>query len=202
MNSQHASSLILGYPRYIVGFDFRIGKQDQDIFPATIDNQVWPRQPIDHASLDENGFNLFDGPIKKITTGRPQINSVLVAFDLPVIFVDALAATFGIVPLPVNLLSARAWIFLGFDIIDARTQSSGIYSFDWAEEEFTFIIKKLSLQLNKNGLVDNETNAIKAAIFFDSLVKEHAPFAPCGVWVNRKNDLWDSKGELGQRSRP
>ncbi|MHB8847538.1 MAG: hypothetical protein ACYC43_03760, partial [Burkholderiales bacterium] len=60
----------------------------------------------------------------------------------------------------------------------------------------------LALTLNKNGLVDNETNAIKAAIFFDSLVKEHAPFAPCGVWVNRKNDLWDIlKGEPGQ-SRP
>ena len=186
MNSQHASSLILGYPRYIVGFDFRIGKQDQDTFPATIDNQVWPRQTISPA-LDENGFNLFDGPLKKITAAQHQIDSVLVAFDLPVIFVDTLAATFGIVPLSVNLLSAnRAWTFLGFDIVDARTQSSGIYSFDWVEEEFTLIIKKLSLQLNKHGLVGNEANAIKAAIFFDSLVKEHAPFAPCGVWVNRK----------------
>ncbi len=190
MRSQHASSLIFGYPRYIVGFDFRMGKQDRDTFPATIDNQIWPRHMVDHASLDENGFNLFDGPLEKITAVQPRIDSVLVAFDLPEIFVDALAATFGIVPLPVNLLSAsRAWIFLGFDVVDARTQSSGIYSFDWTEEEFACIIKKLSLQLNKNGLVDNEVNAINAAIFFDLIVKEHAPFAPCGVWVNRKIDL-------------
>jgi hypothetical protein len=187
MGKWSAGSLTMGYPRNIIGFDLRVCTRGQRTFSATIDNQVWPRQTNEGSLLEENGFNLFDGPLEKIDTiGLPK-DSVLVAFDLPVALVNTLASTFGIVPLSINLLSGdKRWKFFGYDVVDARTQSSGIYSFDWTEKELADMRGRLSLSLNSNGLVDDESLAIKSAISFDLLVNEHAPFAPCGVWVNQR----------------
>jgi hypothetical protein len=160
--------------------------QGKRVFPATIDNQVWPRQTNKDALLVENGFNLFDGPLEMIDRVQLLQDSVLVAFDFPVALVNSLASTFGIVPLPIDLLLAdESWTFLGYDIVDVRTQCSGIYSFEWTEMEFADICKRISLTLNSAGLVDDESLAIQAAVSFDLLVNEHAPFAPCGVWIDR-----------------
>jgi hypothetical protein len=184
MGKWSAGSLIAGYPRCIVGFDYRVWMQDQGTFPATIDNQMWPRQAIENSRLEENGFNLFDGPLEKIYAVQPPQDSILVAFDLPVVLVSTLASTFGMVPLPIGQLAAKgSWKFLGYDVVDPRTQSSGFYSFDWTKTEFASMCNRLSLGLNAGGLVDDELLAIKAAVSFDLLVSEHAPFAPCGVWI-------------------
>ena len=194
MSRWSAGSLVAGYMRSITGFDLRVWSQTEGTIPATIDNQVWPRQTAEELMLEENGFNLFDGPIEEINTLQLPENSIPVAFDLPAELVNLLASTFGIVPLPVNLLSGdQSWEFLGYDVVDARTQSSGIYSFDWSEAEFAEMRARLSLSLNVNGLLDDEALAIKAAISFDLMVEEHAPFAPCGVWVCQKPKIKGSR---------
>ncbi len=184
MSPWSAASLMAGYPRSVVGFDFRVWMQDQGNCRATIDNRVWSRQPIQDCLLATNGINLFDGSVAQFSRIKAPRDSIRVAFDLPTALVKTMASTFGIVPLVPSVLSPdKGWKFIGYDIIDARTQSSGLYSFDWTKTEFASMRSRLSLDLNSRGLVDDELLAIKCAIFFDTQVTEHAPFAPCGIWV-------------------
>lgn len=188
MSKWSAASLMAGYPRCAVGFDFRVWMQDQRTLPATLDNQVWLRHLVEDSLLEVNGINLFDGPLEQINAVQLPKNSIRVAFDLPAALVNTLASTFGIVRLPLSLLTVdKGWMFIGYDIVDARTQSSGFYSFDWTKAEFASICSRLDLRLNNVGLVDNESLAIKSAIFFDLIVSDHAPFGPCGIWVASKD---------------
>jgi hypothetical protein len=225
MNKWSADSLIMGYERCIVGFDYRAWQnqimmpaticdqyrtwiQDRGIFPATIYDQIWPckhtknslleegrnglnlyqewprRGAIQNSLLQENGVNLFYKLREKIKIEPQPRDSILVAFDFPVTLVNTVASMFGIFPLPLNLITSdKGWKFLGFDVADIRTLCSGFYGFDWTETEFSDMCTQQSLSLNGRGLIDDELFAIKSAIAFDLLVSEHAPFAPCGVWI-------------------
>lgn len=214
MSIWSANLLTSNYPKCIVGFDLRSSpKVFEEIskasafqssgnlgggkkFIATIDNQVWPEQINSRWAVYQHGLNLFDRPLEKVDGLEFPINSMPVAFDLPITLASTLVSTFGVVLLPIELVSEnKDWEFIGYDIVDARTQCSGIYSFDWSETELADILNRLSLPLNKNGLVDDELLAINAAIAFDIVVKEHAPFAPCGVWI--KNSATSHAGKSG-----
>lgn len=181
MRNWSARELFPGYVRSIAGFDFRRWSAAEKNIP-TIDAEVWPRTSVTGATTDQNGLNLFDHAIQAGST--VPANSIQAAFDFPQELISALASTFGIVPVPIDeIKSAGRWGFLGFDIVDVRTQSSAFYSFDWSPPELQDLFAQLSLVMNVSGLVEDETVAIRASAEFDSVVKEHAPFAPCGVWV-------------------
>ncbi|MDR2924553.1 MAG: hypothetical protein LBU76_01115 [Azoarcus sp.] len=224
-----AASLMAGYQRCIVGFDYRgwqdqeklpilffdqyrIWMQDRGIFPATVDDQIWQCKTTENSQLEDgkNGFNLyqewpyremnrnslqkenefylFKKLFEKINNEQSPKNSILVAFDFPVTLVNTIADSFGIYPLSVDLIiSDKNWNFLGYDVADIRLLCSGFYGFDWTEIEFDDICSKQCLNLNSRGLIDDELLAIKSSISFDILVREHAPFAPCGVWVCTSN---------------
>lgn len=181
MRNWSAHELRPGYVRSIAGFDLRLWPAAEKNM-ATIDAEVWPRVSSIGSTSDQNGLNLFDRAIE----GRVPAQAIQAAFDFPQELIRALASTFGVVAAPIEYMkSAAGWEFLGFDIVDARTQSSAFYSFDWSPSELSDLLRQLSLTLNVAGLIEDEAVAIRASAEFDTVVKEHAPFAPCGVWVQR-----------------
>lgn len=184
MRRWSASSLSAVFSRVVIGFDIRQCPQDGKII-ATINSEKWPRpENLSSDAADENGLNLFLSVPTELTRLFP--NARPVAFDLPTDLVNSLASTFGLIPLPLNEVSATGeWEFAGYDVVDPRTQSSAFYSFDWSESELLSLLGRLSLTLNRLGIVDDVDAAIRAAIAFDKEIPEHAPFAPCGVWVHR-----------------
>lgn len=204
MSNWTAKTLMTGYDKCIIGFDLRIpldicsekieSKIIQSNDPlssnrkcvATIDNEIWPEKINEHLTAYQHGLNLLDRPFEKIEGFEFQMDLVHVAFDLPIKLAKTLVSTFGVDIYSIEIIKNKNWKFFGYDIIDARTQCSGMYSFDWSGKEFVDILNQLSLKLNDYGLVDDESCAIKSAIHFDSIIKEHAPFSPCGIWVRKE----------------
>ncbi len=175
-----------GYSRCLIGFDFRERLVAHGKIPATLDPEVWRRVSIQHSAPDENGFNLYDVTPENALLSE---NATLVAFDIPQSLAALLASSFGVVALPIQSASADlGWTFLGYDVVDVRTQSSGFYSFQWTNVERDDLLRRLASPLNPFGLLDSELSAINASRVFDALVKEHAPFAPCGVSVKRVSE--------------
>lgn len=169
------------YGRCLVGFDVR--ELRKEAVPASLSAAVWQQAKAAgevEAADFANGFNLFIviDPLLGLS-GEHQV----VAFDLPTSLVGVIAATFGLRPLP--LPSVDAWSFLGFDVVDPRTQSSAIYDLPSA--------KPNAVLLNASGLIDDEFSAIQTALAADARVPEHAPFCPCGVWLRAKGH---AKGQV------
>lgn len=191
--------LFSGYKRSIIGYDLRRKSSDYDYFsnsnsfshldiknkkfPATIDNQVWP-EVDDKYKLESqcNGFNLFDKISIEIQKKCQESNAVIVAFDIPSELAIDLTSTFGLLPQPLDTVE-QSWRFLGYDIVDIRTQSSAIFSFSWTENEIIAIFQKLSIKLNGYGLIQGELDALRISSGFDKMIPEHSPFAPCGIWI-------------------
>jgi len=169
-----SETLQAGYARCVVGFDARQPRTEQS--PASLSPVAWQRAELDQADDGSfaNGFNLFIAvePLLALHGGIQ-----VVAFDLPMSLTDVVLSTFGLCPLP--LPSLNEWSFLGFDIVDPRTQSSAIYDFSMAAAH--------EIRMNENGLIEDEVSAIKAAVLAESMIPEHAPFCPCGVWVKKTN---------------
>lgn len=196
MSRWSAGDLHPGYHRCLVGFDVRSSRPIcatlvsqppgcEDSFIATVDNQIWPEQ-IDASSMAlQHGFNLFESPPEEIGI-KIDNDAVVVAFDLPESLATTLISTFGLAPIGVEYVAGSSeWELVGYDVVDIRTQCSGFYSFNWTKQELEDALGKLSLTLNCYGLVDEESLAIKASVVFDSMIIEHAPFAPCGVWIKQ-----------------
>ena len=165
-----------GYERCLVGFDVR--ELRKAIAPASLSTSAWNQAKAAQQVEDTdfaNGLNLFIAinPLRHLR-GDLQV----VAFDLPSSQAIAIASTFGLRPLPLS--TVEAWSFLGFDVVDPRTQLSAIY--DLAAMTSSEVL------LNESGLIDDETAAIKAALSADTQVPEHAPFCPCGVWLKTMSE--------------
>jgi len=195
-----ALSLTTSYERCVIGLDLRISdrkyetmdaphsllfhKKNITHLPATLDNLIWTRPSwIEEKDGFLNGLNLFDYTTFERLIDRPTLGYVIVAFDLPRGLVDKIQSTFQPDNRPIEDLIKNNWIFLGYDVIDVYTQSSGLYSFNWSDLEFSSLIERTPSGLNKQGLIDDVLAAIKASIYLDSFIEGHAPFAPCGVWV-------------------
>jgi|GEM_PF-6854863 len=191
-----------GYEKSIIGFDVRvkpsIDQQDRSEIPylgtwydkpsirLTIDPLVWPSLVNYDEPGEHNGFDLLDNIPVKPEGCQPEREKVLVAFDLPTEFAKKLAPTFGLKLIPMETISfGESFEFCGFDVVDPSTTSSIFYSFNWDEYEIVQILKKGSLKLNSWGIIDNEKDAIEASKAFDKKIPEHAPFAPCGIWIKK-----------------
>lgn len=201
MNIWSAKTLKIGYAKRIAGFDFRSLLDCNPVIAgnspltsssmhegneclATLDNQIWPQVEFPNFSGDSNGFNLFDS-LEECEHFTYKSKSLLAAFELPMALIDLLSSTFGVVASSFDLNATRSgWIFLGYDVVDIRTQSSAIHSFASSEIEFDNLLVKIKSNLNLYSLIINESESIEASIAFDYLLPEHAPFAPCGIWIS------------------
>lgn len=200
MTGWSSRQLQRGFDRTVVGFDSRarvdplrvdslgivVGRSIQlggeRWVPSTIDSEVWSRTAGEDLLKETNGLNLF--PSTQLVGKAAHGNDVaLIAFDLPRHLVEEIATTFGLNQSA--QFSPDEWEFLGFDIVDPRTQSSALYSFEWSRDEMIKHVSALNYSLNGFGLVSDEEQAIRFAIASDKEVPEHAPFAPCGVWRKR-----------------
>lgn len=189
-----------GFQKRVAGFDARtsiapieiqppgiaaaklIGIGTQRWRPATIEPQVWPRIASDARLSDCNGLNLFPTLRSAGNAVTSDTQGVLVAFEFPSGLIESVATTFGLDARPAAE-SRASWKFLGYDIVDIRTQSSAMYSFDWSRDEWIELAESMKFTFNQFGLVQEESVAIAQAVAFDEKVREHAPFAPCGVWA-------------------
>ncbi len=151
----------------------------------TINSGVWPSLINYDVSGAHNGFDLMDNTPSQLDKSGLAQDAVCVAFDLPESLVQKLALIHGIAAQPMDEVhKSGCYHFCGFDIVDIRTTSSFFYSFNWETAEITEILNKNNLRLNSWGIIDDEADAIKAACAFDKIIPEHAPFAPCGVWLS------------------
>ncbi|MBF0552114.1 MAG: hypothetical protein HQK60_16460 [Deltaproteobacteria bacterium] len=184
-----ANQIRKGYARCITGFDLRVALMtdlhgEGRKFPATVDELIWPEINIkEELKSDHNGFGVFDLIDDEVRDAAHAEATMLVAFDLPEDYVGVFSSTFGLRPIPVESVSSdKSWKFLGFDVADMRTRSSGLYSFTLTESDRKRKELLRELQLNSFGLLQDEEEAIKVSRAFDEIVPSHAPFAPCGVW--------------------
>lgn len=198
MTSWSAASLKPGHRRALVGFDLRLPAiptlpllkftsskvPQKTLKTATLDPELWP--VFDAATAydsQRNGVNLIDQAVGDFYEGKGAQAAALVAFDIPHSLFMQLAKTFGLRDLDKHRLSEKRWEFLGFDVVDIRTQSSALYSFDLTEAEQARLREAIPLPLNEWGLIDRDSATIALCLESDVVVPGHAPFAPCGVWM-------------------
>jgi len=169
--------------RRIVGFDIRDRIESNNI--TSIDCNIWPESQIKtEIDSQNNGFNLFDSLDESIVDASVRENASIVAFDIPRDLATALSPTFGLEPLPIEYLFKRGeWLFLGYDIVDVRTQCSAIYSFDIKRERLEELLSDAAIELNQYGLIENQAQSFDLSAIFDKLFPEHSPFTPCGIHV-------------------
>lgn len=167
------TELSQGYKRSIVGFDVRVADR---MLASSMDPCVWPQ----HESMEffdvsrySNGLNL--AVTFEALSGFSGFNgAVLVGFDIPKSLALMIERTFGLRSSDINIFSSSDWKFLGYDVVDIRTQLSAIW---WGG------VNIRSGETNEYGLVNGQDEAIKISISADRIFVEHAPFCPCGVWM-------------------
>ena len=174
------------FERTVVGFDLRKGDSLNSLFMTSYDELVRYEELNEQHQNELTGLNLFNIDPSKIPSLTIPIDGRVVAFDLPTKFVIYLSngSVSNPQPLPAAW-SSKSWEFMGFDVVDAITQTSALHGFDWSLSNLKKITEKLKLQFNSHGLIEDEDAALGAARFFDDFVEKHAPFAPCGIWLKK-----------------
>lgn len=175
-----ASVLAERFERILIGFDLRKRASLTKLFMTSYDDSVRYEEINEQHQAELSGLNLYKIDPSTIPSLRMPLDARVVAFDLPTDLVAYLSA--GNVSNPQPLPSIKldeGWQFIGFDVVDAITQTSGLYGVDWPPSGLT------KIHLNGHGLIDDAEAAVKTSIFLDSFINEHAPFSPCGVWLKR-----------------
>lgn len=210
--------------RRVLGFDIRINPNRQmqafsedwrrkKIYAQespcllTLDPEVWNSPISNQSSLLRNGYNLLfeidEGLIQQVRN-RDE-NDVMVAFDIPVRDYDAISGTFGHgcyqPDIDATKLFRNGWIFLGFDIVDPRTQLSGLVSFDYEPNEWNSLLQELKTDINFYGLFSHASIAHSVSAEVSKLIPEHAPFCPCGIWIGVANGELILAGNISGRNK-
>ena len=151
---------------------------------TSFDNKARYEEINESFNSFQSGMNLYSFDLREMLGFTMPVDAVVVAFDLPEDVVDRLLR--GNVsnpgPLPqVNI--AAGWQFLGFDIVDPVTQTSALYGFDMATGFIGDLLRKQGADRNQHGLIDLASTASSLAKYFDQMFPEHAPFSPCGIWL-------------------
>ena len=179
-----ASRLEPYFNRTIVGFDLRKGSSLNKLFMTSYDDSVRYEDLNEEHRDQMSGINLFycDPSAQPLFT--IPYDARIVAFDLPTTLVSCLLN--GQVSVPFPLPSEKLdqdWQFVGFDVVDAITQTSAFYGFDRSTSDLGHLAEIFSIRFNSCGLIDDMEAAVRAATSFDDAIPEHAPFAPCGTWL-------------------
>ncbi|GHT96241.1 hypothetical protein AGMMS49545_20720 [Betaproteobacteria bacterium] len=171
------------FERTIVGFDLRKSSSLNNLFMTSYDDSVRYEALNESFQDQQSGLNLFYIDPSAIPSLTLPVDARIIAFDLPSEFVAYLSCRNVSNPQPLPTVDINnGWAFMGFDVVDAITQTSAFHGFDLTTS-LSEIIKKCSLRFNGHGLLDDREATVRSAEFFDDLIPEHAPFMPCGVWL-------------------
>ncbi len=167
--------------------------------PKSLDLFVWERpQAID--SLLDDGLHTLSNPLSLAfkeealllacrAAAIDLVGTITVAFTVAGDIMEELKDRFGpsyfeetYSDVASNL---KHWEFLGYDVVDSWLSHSGIFGCGakmWSSE----IRGKLGRKLNMYGLFAEITDAASFAKIVDSVIPEHFPFSPLGVFQLRK----------------
>jgi hypothetical protein len=172
--------------RKIVGFDLRRESSLNRLYLTSYDDSVRYEDIYEKYQDQLSGINLFFTDPTNIYSLILPGDARVVAFDLPVKRVVELINGNVSNPEPIPTLNVDiGWDFIGFDIVDALTQTSAFHGFDMTTIHLREVTGRSSIRFNSYGLIDDEDAAIAATELFNSLMPEHAPFSPCGVWLKQ-----------------
>jgi len=183
--------------RTIIGFDLRRPETVNNIFMTSYDDTVRYEVIEEKLFSHLSGINLFSSDPQEKSFFNVPNNSRVIAFDLPDMFVRHLLSNLISAPnpLPVNIeYIKQSWVFCGFDIVDAITQTSAFHGFDFSDRELNKISKKRG-GIYGEWLIDDFCEAIVVAKRLDKLIPEHIPFMPCGIWLKPTKDEGGSGSE-------
>jgi hypothetical protein len=181
-----SNSLFAGFDRTVVGFDLRRCSSLSRLFITSYDESVRYEEIIEKYEDKLLGMHFFNVDPSKISSLVIPSDGRIVAFDLPVSLVDYLLNCNIVSPQPLSIeLNIDEWKFMGFDIVDAYFQYSAFHGFNWATSTAGELEEKFNFPLNDVELIANDRVALRAAEFFDGLIEQHAPFAPCGIWLKK-----------------
>ena len=172
--------------RTIVGFDLRRESSLDRLYLTSYDDAV-RYEDINEKYQDQlSGINLFFTDPTDIYSLILPCDARVVAFDLPVQRVVELIKGNVSNPEPIPALNVDiGWDFIGFDVVDALTQTSAFHGFDITTAHLDEVTVKNSILFNSHGLINDEDAVVAAAEFFNNLIPEHVPFSPCGIWLKQ-----------------
>jgi hypothetical protein len=194
--------------RRVLGFDVRVGlskllnvygpqhgaegsRLSRGICRLTMDPELWPsvvKRDEDRDLPQLNGYNLYSELSANVLEGITQEDqSLRAAFDIAASSYASLQGTFGMgwnrLDATSQQLLEEGWMLLGFDVVDPRTQLSGLHSFELSPAELAQLEVTVRPAISEFGLVANLRSAEASASLLDGIVPEHAPFCACGIWV-------------------
>lgn len=179
-----ACNQMIPFRRVVVGFDLRKSEDLQRIFLTSYNEVVRYEKFMEMHDSYLSAMNIFSCDPSVIPLVNIPEDARIVAFDLPVDYVDKLMKGRVSVPVLTSFdFVEKNWKFLGFDVVDPITQSSGLDENFLLSNILNSGENKEALILNKNGLIDESDVALKFAVALDLQIPEHMPFVPCGVWL-------------------
>ena len=172
------------FGRTIVGFDIRKNSALSNLFMTSFDDSVRYEEINEKYQDQQSGLNLFYIDPSDIPSLNMPVDARIIAFDLPTERVEQLSKGIVSNPKPCPFLNIDCgWKFMGFDVVDAITQTSVFHGFDLTKSDISKILEEHAIVFNKNGLIDDGKKAVNIALFFDKKIPIHAPFSHCGLWL-------------------
>jgi hypothetical protein len=180
-----STRLTSSFLRAVIGFDLRRMKSLQRLFLTSYNDKVRYEEVMEAYESQLSVMNVFPIDPTNMASLTIPADGCIVAFDLPVDYLAYLAKGNVSNPpsLPITSLDSN-WHFMGFDVVDPRTQSSALNEFELPKHVLSEGgADHGQLSLNDHGLIVRPEEALRAAIFFDEKFPEHRPFVPCGIWL-------------------
>lgn len=171
------------FDRSLVGYDLRKAESLGSVHMTSYDEDARFEAIYDLYESQLSGLNLFSVDPSQIPLFALPKNGRVIAFDLPTSYV--VTAAKGNVSLPPMLpwfAPLSSWKFLGFDLVDPRTQISALDMY-LGEISNQSEGVKTTIPLNEFGLICRVEVAERALLKLESKYVEHSPLVPCGVWL-------------------
>ncbi len=181
-----SSMLHSPFERALIGFDLRKAGSVAQLYLTSYDEDVRFEGLMETSERFLSAVNLFRTDPTDIPSIKLPPNARIVAFDLPVEYLrHRERGTVSTCPKIDMEVLGDDWTFIGFDIVDPITQSSAFSQVAMSHGDRPNGISAIGFSRNNYGVIDDQDAALKAAMYFDSLIREHAPFVPCGVWLKK-----------------
>ncbi|MGE0108912.1 MAG: hypothetical protein AB7S81_04000 [Bdellovibrionales bacterium] len=197
------------YDRCLYGYDvrieppFTIERQEYllkhgDIYEGrmvmlSVQLSFWPNLGILEGDLD--GINLYQTPPQNLL----KESCCLVALDVPRAYITDYEkiSSKNVHKLLDESVLKEEYKFYGFDVVDSCLAYSYLYGFEWDKESFRRKMDACSVKTNCYDLIDSQEKALSLAIQATNEIPEHAPFLPCGVWIEKRfNKEPEARGKL------